>query len=81
MSHFYTLNILKHYEMKYDIPKDKLKDVDIIQYELFKNKNKVYNMSLKQRQQININYIAMESKKSIVSDKMYLVPDDYNVNF
>ena len=75
MSYFFTVN------MKYDIPKDKLKDVDIIQYELFKNKNKVYNMSLKQRQQININYIAMESKKSIVSDKMYLVPDDYNVNF
>ena len=75
MSYFFAVN------MKYDIPKDKLKDVDIIQYELFKNKNKVYNMSLKQRQQININYIAMESKKSIVSDKMYLVPDDYNVNF
>ena len=75
MSYFFAVN------MKYDIPKDKLKDVDIIQYELFKNKNKVYNMSLKQRQQININYIAMESKKSIMSEKSHKFPDDYNGNF
>jgi len=75
MSYFFAVN------MKYDIPKDKLKDVDIIQYELFKNKNKVYNMSLKQRQQININYIAMESKKSIMSEKTHQFPDDYNGNF
>ena len=81
MSHFFTLNILKHYEMKYGIPKDKLIDVDIIQYETFKNKNKVYNMSLKQRQHININYLDMNSKKLIVSDKMHPVHDDYNGNF
>jgi hypothetical protein len=67
---------------KYDIPYNKLKDTDIIKYEEFKQKNKISNMSLKQRQHININYIAMKSiHNSIIDDRIIQDYNMSNVNF